>query len=306
MPPYCRSLFVAAALALSLAAQAQDRSPNNPGGAAGAAYPSKPIRLIVPFPAGGPVDLLARVIGKEVDPALIHRAHRALSRLIGRTLGATLEALYADMAEDGAFSPDAASAGRRALRNAALTLLSARGGKADAARLSRHYKDASNMTDRAHALFLLAAEGGKAAEAALDDFRDRWMHDHVVIDTWFAAQAHSPRAGTLKRVETLTRHPLFALTAPNKVRALIGTFAAANPVQFNRPDGASYAFLIDQVLVLDRINPQIAARMLGAFRSWRTLEAGRRGLARKALQRLARTKTLSSDVHEIVSKMLEA
>ena len=248
---------------------------------------------------------IARVIGKNVDPALIHRAHRALSRLLGRTLGPTLESLYASMAEDGPFSPDATSAGKRALRNAALTLLSARGDKADAARLSKHYAGATNMTDRAHALFLLAAEGGLAAERALDDFRDRWMHDHVVIDTWFAAQAQSPLAGTLKRVEALTRHPLFALTAPNKVRALIGTFAAGNPVQFNRPDGAGYAFHIDQVLALDRINPQIAARMLGAFRSWRTLEVGRRGLARRALQRLSRTKSLSSDVHEIVSKMLE-
>jgi aminopeptidase N len=248
---------------------------------------------------------IARVIGKNVDPALIHRAHRALSRLIGRTLGPTLEDLYAEMAADGPFSPDAASAGKRALRNAALTLLSARGGKADAARLSRHYAQATNMTDRAHALFLLAAEGGPAAERALDDFRDTWMHDNVVIDTWFAAQAHSPRSGTLKRVEALMRHPLFSLTAPNKVRALIGTFAAGNPVQFNRPDGAGYAFHVDQVLALDRINPQIAARMLGAFRSWRTLETGRRGLARKALQRLARAKSLSSDVHEIVSKMLE-
>jgi aminopeptidase N len=248
---------------------------------------------------------VARVIGKNVDPALIHRAHRALSRLIGRALGDTLETLYASMAGNGAFSPDAASAGRRALRNAALTLLSARGGKADGARLAKHYADAANMTDRAHGLFLLAAEGGPPAERALADFRDTWMHDNVVIDTWFAAQAQSPLAGTLKRVEALTRHPLFALTSPNKVRALIGAFAAGNPVQFNRPDGAGYAFHIDQVLALDRINPQIAARMLGAFRSWRTLETGRRGLARKALQRLARSKDLSSDVHEIVSKILE-
>ena len=76
------------------------------------------------------------------------------------------------------------------------------------------------------------------------------------------------------------------------MRALVGTFAAGNPVQFNRPDGAGYAFLADQVLALDRINPQIAARMLGAFRSWRALETGRRAHARKALQRIARTKSL--------------
>jgi aminopeptidase N len=187
-----------------------------------------------------------------------------------------------------------------------LTLLTARGGERDLARLSKHYFRAGNMTDRAHALFQLASYGGKEGERALADFHEKWKGDHVVIDMWFAAQAQSPLAGTLKRVEALTRHPLFALTAPNKVRALIGTFAAGNPVQFNRPDGAGYAFVADHVLALDRMNPQIAARMLGTFRSWRALEAGRRGHARRALQRVARAKNLSSDVQEIVSKMLEA
>jgi aminopeptidase N len=249
---------------------------------------------------------VARVIGRNVDPALIHRAHRKLSSLIGRTLGPQLEELYAGMAGDGPFAPDAASAGRRALRNAALALLTARGTERDADRLSKHYFKANNMTDRAHALFLLAAHGGAESARALSDFYDRWKEDHVVIDIWFAAQAQSPLAGTLKRVKALTRHPLFALTAPNKVRALIGTFAAANPVQFNRPDGAGYAFVADQVLALNVINPQIAARMLGTFRSWRALEARRRGQARKVLQRVARAKNLSSDVQEIVSKMLEA
>ncbi len=249
---------------------------------------------------------IARVIGKNVDPALIQRAHKRLAKLIGRTLGDQLEDVYAAMAEKSAFSPDAASAGRRALRNAALALLTARGSARDQARLRTHYFKADNMTDRAHALFLLASVGGKDADEALADFHNKWKADHVVIDAWFAAQAQSPLAGTLKRVKALTRHPLFALTAPNKVRALVGTFAAANPVQFNRPDGAGYAFVADHVLALDRLNPQIAARMLGAFRSWRSLETGRRGHARKALQRVAKAKNLSSDVQEIVSKMLEA
>lgn len=248
---------------------------------------------------------VARVIGRNVDPALIHRAHRRLSKMIGSALGSLLEDLYAEMAETGPYSPDAASSGRRSLRNAALTLLRARGKPADAQRLAKHYFKATNMTDRAHALLLLASYGGADAERALADFYDRSKGDHVVVDTWFAAQAQSPLAGTLRRVEALTRHPLFALTAPNKVRALIGAFAIGNPVQFNRPDGAAYRFIADQVLALDRINPQIASRMLGAFRSWRALETGRRGHARKALQRVARTKQLSSDVQEIVSKMLD-
>jgi aminopeptidase N len=249
---------------------------------------------------------IARVVAKNVDPALVHRAHKRVAKQIGATLGDQLEDLYKEMSDRGPFSPDAASAGRRALRNAALTLLTARGTERDIARLARHYSRATNMTDRAHALYLLAAKGGPEAERALKNFYRKWKGDHVVIDTWFAAQAQDPRAGTLKRVRALTEHPLFSLTAPNKVRALIGTFAAGNPVQFNRPDGAGYAFVADQVLELNRINPQIAARMLGPFRSWRALESKRRAQAKKALQRIAKSKDLSSDVHEIVTKMLDA
>ncbi|MBI1650801.1 aminopeptidase N [Hyphomicrobium sulfonivorans] len=248
---------------------------------------------------------VARIIGKDVDPALIQRAHRQLSKLVGRTLGPQLEDLYRRMAVKGPFSPDAASAGKRALRNAALTLLTARGSEDDIKRLARHYAKATNMTDRAHALHLLAAKGGTEAKAALADFYDTWHDDNVVIDTWFAVQAQSPLNSTITRVRALTQHPLFSLTAPNKVRALVGTFAAGNPVQFNRPDGAGYAFLVDQVLALDRLNPQIAARMLGALRSWRSLESERRAKARKALQRIARTKSLSSDVQEIASRILD-
>ena len=249
---------------------------------------------------------IARVIGKNVDPALIHSAHRQLSTLVGRTLGPLLEDIYDEMVEDGPFSPDAESSGRRALRNGALTLLTARRSNRDLARLSKHYSKASNMTDRAHALFLLAAHAGSERERALNDFYKNWKGDNLVIDTWFAAQALSPLAATLRQVKKLTEHTLFSLAAPNKVRALIGTFAMSNPVQFNRPDGTGYAFLADQVLALDRLNPQIAARMLSAFRSWRALETGRRGHARKALQRIAKTKGSSPDVQEIVSKMLES
>ena len=249
---------------------------------------------------------IARVIGKNVDPALIHSAHRQLSTLVGRTLGPLLEDIYDEMAEDGPFSPDADSTGRRALRNGALTLLTARRSNRDLARLSKHYSKASNMTDRAHALFLLAAHSGLERERALNDFYKNWKGDNLVIDTWFAAQALSPLAATLRQVKKLTEHTLFSLTAPNKVRALIGTFAMSNPVQFNRPDGTGYAFLAEQVVALDRLNPQIAARMLSAFRSWRALETGRRGQARKALQRIAKTKGSSPDVQEIVSKMLES
>ncbi len=248
---------------------------------------------------------VAREMASDVDPDAIHRARKQLLRLVGDTLGRDLEDVYRQHTNKGAFSPDAASAGRRALRNAVLTLLSARGKPDDKTRLSKHYWQAGNMTDASQALYLLAAIGGAEAKKALDHFHDRWKDDHLVIDTWFAAQAASPLPSTLERVRALTKHPLFSMTTPNKVRALIGTFSTANPVQFNRPDGAGYDFLAEQVLALDRFNPQIAARILNCFRSWKGLEPARRKLAKQALRRVARSKTLSRDVTEIVSKMLE-
>jgi aminopeptidase N len=247
----------------------------------------------------------AREIGRDVDPGLIHKAHRQLTKLIGQTLGETLEQLYAAMADKGPFSPDAASAGRRALRNTALTFLVARGEPRDHARLADHFFRAGNMTDEAHGLFLMAQEQTSDRTRALDRFYKRWSGDHLVIDSWFAAQAQCPLPRALDDVGELLEHPLFSMTTPNKVRALIGNFALANPVQFNRPDGAGYELLATQVLALNATNPQIAARMLSAFRSWRSLESGRRKLARKALARVARAKGLSRDVYEIVSRMLD-
>jgi aminopeptidase N len=140
---------------------------------------------------------------------------------------------------------------------------------------------------------------------AFDRFYARWKDDHLVIDNWFAYQAASPLPSVLGQVTKLTRHPLFSINNPNKVRALIGTFAMGNPVNFNRPDGRGYDFVADRVLQIDAFNPQVAARLLSSFRSWKALEPGRRRLARKTLQRIARGKPLSHDVVEIVGRMLE-
>lgn len=250
---------------------------------------------------------LAREIKENINPDHIFRAHRQLLKLTGTTLGDDLEDLYDRMTpKRNRFSPDSKSAGKRALRNAALALLVARGTEDDMDRLARHYFKATNMTDQAYALFLIAANDVPYRAQALDHFFEQWKTDHLVIDTWFAAQAQSPLPKALQHIETLTRHPLFSLTAPNKVRALVGNFAMANPVQFNRADGAGYDFVASQVLALDQFNPQIAARILGAFRSSKGLEPKRRSLARKALQRVAKADKTSKDVFEIVSKMLDA
>ncbi len=249
---------------------------------------------------------LAREIRRNVDPDAVFRAHRQLSRLIANTLGEQLEELHDKMKPRGKHSADSDATGKRALRNQALTTLMARASKKDVARAAEHFRKARNMTDQAHALVLLGWTTGPERTKAFQKFYDQWKDDHVVIDTWFSAQAQSPHKSTLNTIRKLTQHELFSLTAPNKVRALIGNFAVMNPVQFNRGDGAGYNFIAEQVIEINRVNPQIAARILGCFKSWRALEASRRRQAQKALRSVAKTPDLSRDVYEIVSKMLEA
>ena len=136
------------------------------------------------------------------------------------------------------------------------------------------------MTDRMAALATLSLHAVPERERALADFYTRYAADALVIDKWFSLQAMIPQPDTLDQVRALTAHPAFSFANPNRVRALIGAFAQGNPTQFNRADGAGYDFVADNVLALDPKNPQLAARLATAFRTWRTLEAGRRAKAR--------------------------
>jgi aminopeptidase N len=248
---------------------------------------------------------LARIIGKDVDPLAIHRARQALRKAIATQLHEPLLDTYRRMATPGPYSPAPEPAGRRALRNEALGYLTVRGRPEDVALAARHFKQSRNLTEETAALGLLVHTSTPERTAALERFYKRWKGDHLVIDSWFAAQAASPLPGTLAAVKRLTQHPLFSLKNPNKVRALIGQFAVTNAVNFNRPDGRGYDFVADRVLELDAFNPQMAARLLSAFRGWRMLEPVRRAAAKRTLQRVGRTKPLSNDVFEIVSKMLK-
>jgi aminopeptidase N len=248
---------------------------------------------------------LARIVGRDVDPLSIHRARSFLRKAIGTRLHETFSEFYGRMAVKGTYSPAPGPAGRRALRNVSLGYLTSRGQPDDIVRTVRHFEQSRNLTDETAALAMLSELNAPERVGAFEQFYERWKDDHLVIDSWFAYQAASPLASSLATVKKLTRHPLFSMKNPNKVRALVGTFAMANPVNFNRPDGRGYEFVADRVIEIDTFNPQIAARILSAFRSWKALEPERRKVAKKTLQRIAKTKPLSHDVIEIVSKMLE-
>jgi aminopeptidase N len=247
---------------------------------------------------------VAREIGQNVDPDAIHRARRTLRATVGERLGEVLAATYARLTNASPYRPDAAGAGRRALRNACLDLLAATGADDAIARAMRQYETADNMTDRMASLATLALHDRPERTEALDDFYRRYSGDPLVVDKWLSLQAAIPERATLERVRSLTAHPAFSFSNPNRIRALIGMFAQANHTQFNRPDGAGHDFVVDTVLSLDARNPQVAARLLSAFKSWRALEATRRGRAQAALRRVAETQGLSADVQDIARRAL--
>ena len=247
---------------------------------------------------------IAREIGHHVDPDAIFAVRRKLRAAIGMRRAAALSSTYDRMNTGGRYNPDAKSAGRRALKNVCLDLLAVTQDGTAIARALDQYSSADNMTDRMAALETLAQHDRPERAAVLDDFYRRYADDPLIIDKWLALQAIIPEPATLDRVRALTGHPAFSMANPNRVRALIGAFAQANHTQFNRLDGAGYDFVADIVLKLDPKNPQVAARIMGAFRSWRALEARRRERAEATLRRVAATSNLSPDLHDIVARTL--
>jgi aminopeptidase N len=247
---------------------------------------------------------IARDLGRHVDPDAIFAARVALRRSIGNRLGSALREAYRQMSDETAYSPDATSAGQRALKNMCLDLLAASGSATAIALATRQYHTADNMTDQMAALSTLSLQDVPERQAALDDFYRRFSTDPLVIDKWLALQAAIPESGTLDRVRGLAKHSVFSLANPNRVRSLIGAFAQANQTQFNRADGQGYAFVADTVLALQAKNPQVAARLMTAFRSWRALEPVRRGKAEAALRQVAAAAGLSGDVKDIVDRSL--
>ncbi len=246
-------------------------------------------------------DIAAR-IAKDVDPAAVHQAREHMREMIGRLLEPELRATYDRLEGGDAYRPDAEDAGRRALRNTVLSYICAAAGP-DLAH--SQFSSAVNMTDTMAALGVLAVHDGPERAESLNAFYDAKKDDHLLVDKWLSLNAVAPFPDRIADIRALTEHEAFSLKKPNKVRALVGAFAASNPVCFNSADGSGYRFIADVVLALDAINPQVAARLSAAFKNWRVLEASRRDLARGEIERIKGRKGLSRDTFEIVSKTLQ-
>ncbi|MDQ6967297.1 MAG: aminopeptidase N C-terminal domain-containing protein, partial [Mariprofundaceae bacterium] len=239
----------------------------------------------------------------SIDPAAIHLAREKLRAIIATDLQTILHTSYQNMSNSHGLSDHAMQ--QRKLRNICLSYLIAQQDN-DAMNLAyQQFQQAGTMTDQFAALSVLVNCDCEQRTLAIQSFEKQWSHESNVMDKWFSAQASSSRPDTLKHVQSLMSHPKFDIKNPNKVRALIGTFAMRNPNAFHAIDGKGYEFIAEQVLILDKLNPQIASRMVRAFMNWKHLEPTRQILMKQQLQRIADDKDLSNDVYEIVSKALQ-
>jgi aminopeptidase N len=239
-----------------------------------------------------------------IDPVVIYEARWALRRALAHEHEALLWQVFEQQAENGEFSVDAVAIGRRALKNSCLgylaTLENDRVIQASAAQINR----ANNMTDVMAGMRNLNDIDCESRTTALVAFYDKWKADALVVDKWLALQAMSRLPGTLDYVKQLMQHEAFNLRNPNKVRALIGAFVGGNAYRFHQATGEGYRFLANQVIRLNEINPQVAARLVTPLIRWRRYDEGRQAQMKQELQRLLDLPELSKDLFEVVSKGL--
>ena len=250
-----------------------------------------------------PTEALIAEQMEVVDPQAIHLARRTLHRKLSQRLQVEWLQAYQANQPQGAYSPDATSVARRALKNLAMRYLADSDDPQVHALLMAQYDDADNMTDRLAALSALTGAGAAGRDAAVARFYADFENDPLVIDKWFALQAmaHDTDVKTVRRLMT---HPAFSMKNPNRARSLIFSFCNANPAQFHARDGSGYAFWSEQVVVLDAINPQVASRLARSLDRWRKYVPDLQRKMCAALEQVARAPKLSNDVLEVVTKAL--
>lgn len=238
------------------------------------------------------------------DPTEVYDVRTWLKTQIGRNHGDQFAMLYQQYDSAAPYNPSGEDAGKRALRHQALSYMMSANAETTEAVAFDQYTQSSTMTDRWSALQVLNQRDSDLRRSALDDFRNRFADNNLVLDKWFSLEANHPSASTLNRVMHLKTDSKYDSKNPNKIRALIGSFAANNTIGFHQISGEGYSFIADQVLEIDSFNPQSAARLAGAFQQWARYDAQRKHLMHTELIRIANAPSLSQDVQEIVGKAL--
>ncbi|ALO46538.1 aminopeptidase N [Pseudohongiella spirulinae] len=249
-------------------------------------------------------------LAEEIDVDGIHAVREHVADALAAEHAAAFAQLYQLCQSDEPYRADAAGIARRSLKNLSLAYLMRLPEPKPLDVCFEQFTGAGNMTDVDAALRLLVnsrqPQAAALAEKALADFYAKWRHESLVVNQWFTVQATASRQGTLQQVKALMEHEAFDIRNPNKVRSLIGAFSNGNPVNFHDLSGEGYQFLAEQILQLDGLNPQIAARLLTPLTRWRRYGAQRQKLMKAELERIAAQADLSRDVYEVVSKSLSA
>lgn len=246
---------------------------------------------------------LAEILPRPIDVDGIHHAREQLKRSVARGLRSQLLETYERTRVTGPYRYADADVAQRALHNVCLGYLLTLEDDTVTQLCLKQYENANNMTEQLAAFRALVHSNRSEKDQVIADFYQRWQREALVVDQWFTAQATAPQADTLDRVEALLQHVAFEITNPNKVRALIGSFCNANPVNFHRADGEGYRFLADRIIQLNALNPQIASRMSTLLTRWRNYDDQRATRIREQLQRI-RKESLSPDVYEVITKAL--
>ena len=234
----------------------------------------------------------------------IHIAREALIYYLATQLKSELVTIYRQLNQMTAFDLSALAIAQRHLKNRCLAWLMRLKDPVIESFCLQQYQAQQNMTDVLSALQLTYYFNENNGEAVLADFYQRWSGDNLVLDKWFSVQAKNPQSNCLEKIKQGMQNPHFSLKNPNKVRALIGTFANANPFQFHAKNGSGYVFYGEQIKQLDQLNPQIAARMMRTFASWRKLDASRQDKIKTILMEIIKLEGVSKDLYEITQQCL--
>jgi aminopeptidase N len=239
-----------------------------------------------------------------VDVDGIHQARDFVKSALTNALRSDFLDRYDELKDSGPYDKSAPASARRSLKNVLLSYLMTQSSGYELA--EEQLRHSNNMTDTLAALRGLVRGDAHSAADALAEFEARWIDDPLVMDKWFALQVTKPGPEAVSTVKRLLSHPAYSIRNPNKVRAVLGAFAAGNPTGFHARDGSGYRLLAEQVLELNGINPQIAARCVSAFNQWTRYDSHRRNLMESELRVIAGTGGLSPDVDEIVRNSLAA
>jgi len=251
-----------------------------------------------------PAEIYLADLMTQVNVEGIHEAREFMRKELAEKLKEDFEKIYQSNLIGGKYKFQVDDVAKRSLKNACLNYLTAMSDENACKLAVLQFKNANNMTDQYAALSFLSNTACIERKEVLESFYDQWKQDSLVVDKWFSVWARSFLPGALEEIKGLLKHPDFNIKKPNRVYALLWVFATVNPMVFHAKSGEGYRLLVDQILILDRINSNVAASLAGSFAKWRRFDQERQRMMKEQLERILNEPGLSKNVYELVSKSI--